>query len=84
MITAGGIEPVIDDGGSNHSIFADVLISKLKKYNKPFTSLNLFNDIRDPILKRSIPFQKQTPFYGELVGQGHEGPDFVFFPKSTN
>ena len=81
VISSGGEEPVNDGGGSGYSVFARALIDSLQKYNEPFTSAFLYNDLRDQVLKNSVSLGiRQTPYYGEILDAGHKGPDFVFVP----
>ena len=81
VISSGGEEPVNDGGGSGYSVFARALIDSLQKYNEPFRSAFLYNDLRDQVLKNSLNLGiRQTPYYGEILDAGHKGPDFVFVP----
>jgi len=76
LIASGGNEPVKDSGGSNHSIFADVLIRSLKEpFSDRFTAEELMlRHIKEPVTGRS----NQTPEYKVIRNSGHDGGDFVF------
>ena len=82
VISSGSNEPVFDGGGGGNSIFARVLIDTLNNYKKPFTSMKLYDDIRQKVMQSSIEMgDPQTPLYGTLLSSGHKGPDFVFSPN---
>ena len=71
----------MDGGGGKHSVFAKLFIEKLNDFNAPFTSMELYSNIRNDVLNYSLTAgNPQTPFYGELLQAGHEGPDYVFVP----
>lgn len=81
VISSGSNEPVFDGGGGGNSVFARVLIDNLNLYQSPFTSMQLYEDMRQKVMKTSISLgDSQTPLYGTLLSSGHEGPDFVFVP----
>ena len=81
VISSGGLEPVLDGFGNGNSIFANEFISLLNKSQGAVTSTEIYSEIRDRVVEKSIKMgNKQVPFMGTLVGAGHEGPDFVLIP----
>ena len=81
-ITSGGNEPVYDGGGGKYSVFAKTFFETLEVLDEPFTSLDLFQKIRNQVISKSQTMgDTQTPMYKELVTSGHQGPDFVFIPN---
>ena len=81
-ITSGGLKPVMDGGGGQHSVFAKSFIDALAENENPTTSSELYLKVRDKVTETSIALGvDQTPVRGELPNGGHEGPDFVFLPN---
>jgi tetratricopeptide (TPR) repeat protein len=79
LMASGGNEPVLDIGGSGHSIFAEAFLKALTEVNeKIFTADELFYGfIREKVIGKS----DQTPEYNNIRNSGHEGGDFVFIKK---
>jgi len=76
VLTSGGLEPVIDSGGGNHSVFARTLLETLDGNREPLDGQKLFSLIRRPVMVNS----DQTPEYGDIRKAGHDGGDFLFVP----
>jgi uncharacterized caspase-like protein len=74
IMTSGGLEPVIDDGGGRHSIFAASVLEALKDNRQLLEAGRLFMQIRDRVAARA----QQTPQYAPLRSAGHDGGDFIF------
>lgn len=82
VISSGGVKPVLDGGGGGHSIFARMVINKLKSNAKPLISSQLYSSITEKVTKASANQNyKQIPNFASLPQSGHEEPDFVFIPK---
>jgi hypothetical protein len=77
VITSGGNEPVVDSDGGEHSLFALKLIDTLKKNNTVINSQMLFENIRRYVISNA----DQTPERALVHKTGHDGGDFLFFPK---
>ena len=78
VITSGGNEPVVDSDGGNHSLFALKLIDTLKNNNTVINSQMLFENIRRYVVSNA----DQTPERAMIHKTGHDGGDFLFFPKN--
>uniref|UniRef100_UPI004055CA12 caspase family protein n=1 Tax=Candidatus Electronema sp. TaxID=2698783 RepID=UPI004055CA12 len=76
-LTSGGEEPVLDGGGSGHSIFAKVFLEVLKTNQSFLDGYSLFARIRRPVALNA----PQTPQYGDIRMTGHERGDFLLVPK---
>ncbi|CAK8717875.1 Caspase domain-containing protein [Candidatus Electronema halotolerans] len=76
-LTSGGEEPVLDGGGSGHSIFAKVFLEVLKTNRRFLDGYSLFERIRRPVALNA----PQTPQYGDIRMTGHEWGDFLLVPK---
>ena len=83
-ISSGGVEPVLDGGAGENSVFALNFAEYLEKQDEPFTASQLHSHV-SPIVTgivREIGY-KQTPWIGDLKFEGHRGPDFIFIPHRT-
>ena len=78
VFTSGGEEPVMDSDGGKHSLFADQLIRTLRNNNKVMLSYGLFQEVKNYVTQYSV----QTPNRAELYNIGHDGGEFLFFPKN--
>jgi hypothetical protein len=79
LIASGSNEPVIDDEGNGHSVFANALLRSLKELEPNiFTAYDLFYQ---GILPKGAASKRQTPQYGRLFNAGHDAGDFVFVKK---
>lgn len=74
VITSGGLEPVADKSGGNHSPFASVFLDILNSNNGVLDGTKLFNKMRRPVMLKA----DQTPAYSDVRKAGHEGGDFLF------
>ena len=77
VITSGGNEPVVDSVGGDHSLFALKFIDTLKNSDNVINSQILFENIRRYVVANA----DQTPERAMVHKTGHDGGDFLFFPK---
>ena len=73
-LTSGGLEPVMDSGGGNNSVFANSFLSILRNNDGVLDASQLFSQLRPKVMGNS----PQTPEYGNIHQAGHEGGDFLF------
>ncbi|MEE8393409.1 MAG: caspase family protein [Rhodospirillales bacterium] len=73
-LTSGGLEPVADDGGGGHSVFANAFLGILKENMGVIEGTRLFSKLRRPVMINA----QQTPEYSDIRFAGHEGGDFLF------
>jgi hypothetical protein len=79
LFTSGGVKPVVDDGGSGHSIFANALIQALQEGSGIIESSVLFRKVKQQVVERAEELQiDQTPQYAKLKRTGHEYGEFMF------
>ncbi len=84
VITSGGLQPVLDDGGSGHSIFAHAFLTALKQTDGLSEGYRLFENVTDLVAQRSaVARLPQRPQYSALRHAGHEGSEFFFLPKDA-
>ena len=77
VLTSGGLEPVMDSGGGNHSVFAKAFINALSENQNVLDGHKLLSIIRRPVMLES----DQTPEYSDIRKAGHDGGDFLFVRK---
>lgn len=73
LITSGSLEPVLDSGFGDHSVFAKALLDALREADQQVTTDHLFQRVR----RQVIAHADQTPQYGFLLGAGHTGGEFL-------
>ena len=73
-LTSGGIEPVTDVGGGDHSIFAATFMRILNENTSVLDGHQLFTTLRKQVMMNA----DQTPEYGDIRKAGHDGGDFLF------
>lgn len=75
LMSSGGDQPVLDDGGGGHSVFANAFLHALRNIGETqFTAFELFVKVRERVVGNS----RQVPLYGVLQDSGHDGGDFIF------
>ncbi len=81
-MTSGGLEPVLDSGGGNHSIFARVLIEVLEQNREVLEGQRIFREVAARVTwaAEGTDFE-QVPQYAPIKFAGHESGDFFFVPQ---
>ena len=74
VMTSGGLEPVLDSGNGEHSIFAEAFIQALRENKSVLDSSRIFTHVRRAVVLNA----DQTPEYADIRKAGHEGGDFIF------
>jgi len=79
LIASGGNEPVKDEGGKGHSIFAQAFLDGLKEMEQgEFLAEELFyQHIKEPVAGKA----SQVPEYHIIRDSGHDGGDFIFMRR---
>ena len=84
VITSGGLQPVLDDGGSGHSIFASAFLTALKQADGLNEGYRLYEEVSELVGQRSaVARLPQRPQYSALRHAGHEGSEFFFLPREA-
>jgi hypothetical protein len=80
-MTSGGLEPVVDGGSIEHSLFARSLLDVLSQVSSPVAAQELYQSVsaRFAHLARRLKIE-QKPQYAPIGFAGHEAGDFVFSP----
>ena len=79
-LTSGGLEPVLDAGGGQYSVFAKAFLETLRDNTRVLDGQSLFDAIKRPIVVNA----DQTPEYADVRKAGHDGGDFIFVPLVIN
>ena len=83
-LTSGGISPVADRGGGNHSIFASALLDILNGNQQIMEGQKLHREL---VARVSIAPEanvlKQVPQYAPIRHSGHESGEFFFLPRAS-
>ncbi len=77
VLTSGGLEPVLDAGGGQHSVFAQAFLRTLEDNDQIIDMDSLYEKIR----RRVVLNARQTPLYSDIRFAGHDDGDFVFVPR---
>ena len=84
VLTSGGIEPVLDNTGGAHSVFAQILIETLQSNDGVLLGRDVFQRVQlrvNAMAQRwAVP---QVPEYAPIKYAGHEGGDFFFLRTGT-
>ncbi len=81
VFTSGGNEPVLDDGGDGHSVFAREFLNVLEQNTGLLRAYELQGQVTPRVERASaVVGKEQTPFFGYLGAAGHEFGEF-FLPK---
>jgi hypothetical protein len=76
-MVSGGVEPVMDAGGGEHSVFAKAFLDALRTNEDVMEGQKLFSAIKRPVALEA----EQTPQYSDIRRAGHDGGDFMFVRK---
>ena len=79
VLTSGGLQPVLDSGGGDHSIFAGFLLSELTKAQGPLDAYKIYLEVSGKVRQKSAELGfDQMPTYAPIQHTGHSGGEFVF------
>lgn len=84
VLTSGGVQPVLDAGGGDHSIFANAFLKVLRGNKKQvMEDYDVFREVSSQVrgAAAQVGFQ-QSPQYAPLQHAGHEGSPFFFVPEA--
>ena len=84
VMTSGGVEPVIDTVGGQHSVFARPFIELLKANVGVLPGQEMFSLLQRRVATAAQQYDaRQVPEYAPIKLAGHESGDF-FFVRATN
>ncbi|NJD06846.1 MAG: peptidase C14 caspase catalytic subunit p20 [Methylococcaceae bacterium] len=83
VLTSGGVQPVMDEGGGGHSVFANAFLGVLRANQKVLEDFDVFRAVAGKVRTSSAAAGfSQTPLYAPLQHAGHEGSPFFFVPEA--
>ena len=83
LLSSGGDQPVLDEGGGNNSVFARAFLDELEGNQGILSAPELFSRIRKRVeVAASKNKFVQTPEFKSIKGAGHEVGDFFFVPRA--
>jgi len=78
-LTSGGVQPVIDSGGGDHSIFSKAFLNTLSNNKSLLEGYSLYTNILSKVRKSSHKLNiDQVPDYAPIKHAGHEAGEFFF------
>ena len=80
VLTSGDVQPVLDEGGGDHSIFAKAFLDSLNSNNNVLQGYALYRQVSNEVVQSSANIQ--TPQYAPIKHAGHETGQFFFVPKT--
>lgn len=82
VLTSGEDNPVLDSGGSRHSIFAKALLDALEKVEEPSEVSAIYRQIKPLIEARSKQLGlRQEPVLAPMNSSRDQGGELVFVPQ---
>lgn len=79
VLTSGGLKPVLDSGGGNHSLFARALLEVLETNKDVLESPLLYRQVAKQVKAAAVRLNvDQDPRYGPLKFAGDLGAPFFF------
>jgi hypothetical protein len=82
VLTSGDLQPVLDQGSNNHSLFAKAFLDVLRNNTEVLEGMSVWLEIRELVLYAAAGANiEQDPQYAPLRYSGHSGGDFLFVPK---
>lgn len=83
-LTSGGVQPVMDGGGGEHSVFAKAFLDVLWENDGALETQRLYREVAARVVFVAERFKvDQRPEYAPLKFAGHESGDFIFVPSGT-
>jgi hypothetical protein len=81
VLTSGGLKPVLDSGGGQHSIFAKAFLDTLERNNDILEGYKLYRQVASLVNDASAANNfEQVPEYAPLKYAKHEAGEFFFVP----
>lgn len=82
VLTSGELQPVLDEGGDGHSIFAQAFLRVLELNGDEMAGNELYREVEARVRFRALELGlRQKPGYAPIQHAGHEAGDFVLAPR---
>lgn len=83
-LTSGGVAPVLDAGGGNHSVFAKALLEVLQDNGDVIDGSRLYREVAARVAYAATRFRmEQVPEYAPIKYAGHDFGDFFLVPAGA-
>jgi hypothetical protein len=83
VMSSGGLAPVLDSGGGNHSIFAGTLLNVLETNDRVLEGPVLYQQVAQRVRSNAARLNvDQDPQYAPIRFAGDLGAPFFFAPAS--
>ena len=83
VLTAGGLKPVLDGGGGQHSVFAAAFLDSLRKNDSVLDGYKLYRAVQKHMKAATAKLNvEQDPQYVPIKFAGHEAGEFFLLPNS--
>ena len=83
VLTSGGVKPVLDAGGGEHSLFAKALLDALNSNHQILEGFQLYRAVQKRMKKATATLNvDQNPQYAPIKYAGHEAGEFFFLPSA--
>lgn len=84
VLTSGGVKPVLDSGGGDHSIFAKAFIDVLNENEGILEGFKLYREVQQRVKTAAAALNvDQEPQYAPIKYAGHEAGEFFLLPESS-
>jgi predicted nucleic acid-binding Zn-ribbon protein len=84
VLTSGGLQPVLDSGGGDHSIFSAALLRVLRANDQILEGYSLFRKVQEQVKQQAARLNvEQDPQYSPIKYAGHEAGEFFFLPRGA-
>jgi hypothetical protein len=81
VLTSGGLAPVMDSGGGQHSVFAKALLEVLSANSEILDGQRLHREVAARVAYAAANMQfDQVPEYAPIRFAGHEAGEFFLIP----
>lgn len=83
VLTAGGLKPVLDGGGGQHSVFAAAFLDSLRKNDSILDGYKLYRAVQKHMKAATAKLNvEQDPQYVPIKFAGHEAGEFFLLPNA--
>jgi uncharacterized caspase-like protein len=84
VLSSGDLQPVLDSGGGNHSVFAKAFLDALNENDEILTGQRLYDRVSARVaFAAAAELLEQNPQYAPIRFAGHESGDFIFVPRTV-
>ena len=83
VLSSGGLRPVLDSGGGQHSVFARAFLDVLAENRSAVEGQSIYQQVASRVARAAAQLKiEQIPEYAAIKFAGHESGDFIFEPKA--